>query len=293
MDDEYWRYEANGSSSVKTLKEILKRRGYKKLPSDSSLEQLRKQEVRMRKGLLNYHDCNNADLLRFIRDRSLGSRADLALKRKNIVNRKQMIEMLEEADGKETFDHFLDLPNELQIRVAEFCLAFGDFVDPGAPPTQPPLARTSRHLHALSLPIFYGSHEFIVQYMTTKRDGGRGYKLIPPSRVWFSSVSEGAVACIRSLDLLIPGRFIAVIKLDKTAKGYNVSVHVERGSYDDDDERWIEVQLKAIKQELRAVLDNVEWVDGLRRIKTKDIHALRPALEAALDRANAAVYPKG
>lgn len=281
--DEYWRYRIDCGLLADTLKRLLKDGGYNNIPDDYSLEQLQLQHLRMRKLMLNYHACTNAELLRFIRQRSSTEGTKPILERKRLFNRRQMIETLQEEDEKQTFNRFLDLPNELQSLVAAFYMDFDHSLET---PTQPPLARTSKHLRALALPIFYGTRCFVLEYVEYGQDTKVAVRLEMLSRAWLSSLSEGAVACIRSLNLMLPGVFEAVIETEKTGKGYDQLVFGEDGLDElEEDERFFERQRTELRRELSAMLEKVGWVDGLRRFQKRDIHAMRPAIEAALNRA--------
>lgn len=86
------------------------------------------------------------------------------------------------------------------------------------------------------------------------------------------------MACIRSLFLisdLFDGIFIT---LDKSKLGFRVKVidpswEIWGAMMDEEREGLVREPSKSLKQ--------VEWVEGVRRFKMKDTHALRRALEAA------------
>lgn len=72
------------------------------------------------------------------------------------------ITLLSDADENPTPHRFLDLPNELQSCVAEMYM---EELNTLYSLTQPLLARANRHLRNLTLPLFYSTQRFGIEYV--------------------------------------------------------------------------------------------------------------------------------
>lgn len=154
-----------------------------------------------------------------------------------------------------------------------------DFTNPLSTPTLPPLARTSRHLRQVALPVSYRTQQFALSYIEClEMRGARTFKLGRNERIWLSCLSLSDIACIRSFHLTSICFDGISIDLKKSAIGFEVKVTdltLPFGSVLTVEE------CQGLERELSKVPEKVRWVDGMRRFKIEDIHALRTGLEAA------------
>lgn len=209
-----------------------------------------------------------------------------AIKKKKTTapGRRQMINMLKDADDDPSFHKFTQLPAELQTYICELYM---DFESPLQTPTHPPLTRTCQHLRQMSLPIFFRSQRFRLLYVEdysgkkfldrTKDLTGICFKLDPTSRSWLGSLSPNDIADVKSLSLRCHYFDIddVAIDWDKSPNGFTVAVGYNEHSIMTDADRQV------FKEEISRVLNNVEWAESGRRFSSKDIYALRTALEVA------------
>lgn len=278
--DDYWKLEVVDGDRA-SIREDLKKGGYHKISKNATYDTLQEEWFRMQQGRLHYEACTTAELKRFIADRRLRSPATLTVehyKKQRGMGRRQNIDFLKQADDEQTFDKFLDLPNELQSHVAELSM---DFENPLPTPCPPPLTQTSRHLRELVLPIFYGTQSFHFAYLEKRlTDPATGrykrtFRLGTDEKLWLGSLSTQSVACIRTLVMSSLSFDNLCIKLEKSKVGFKVDMSAAWSGYGDK-------QGRALERELSKVLEKVEWVDKMRVFKMGDLHAIRRALEAAL-----------
>lgn len=162
--DDYWKLEES-PQNVSGLRDDLSAGDYTQVPKSATLRALSAEWMRMHWGMLHYDACTTDELKRFVSDRriqvSIETSSEAQQKQKRAPGRRQLISALQQHGDGQTFDKFLQLPNELQGLVSEMYMDFASTLDT---PAQPPLARTCRHLRQLVLPIFYSTQRFALSY---------------------------------------------------------------------------------------------------------------------------------
>ena len=108
---------------------------------------------RAERGLLSYEGCRIQELRTFARNRHI----DLQL---SLLNKKELVQVLEEADEAATFRRFLDLPPELRTHIYTLHFLSFEILDSPAPP---PIAQVSRLVRNEALPLFYRVCTFEVE----------------------------------------------------------------------------------------------------------------------------------
>jgi hypothetical protein len=191
VHDDYWKLERHWARSVKTLTAQLQQRNYKvlKLANKDRLVQMLSRHDR---GLLSYDGCRVEELRMFCTQRGL---SPSAMQR---PNKAQLVKMLEQADDKAAFPHFMDLPAELRVHI--YILYFGSLPEL-AQPAQPPISKASRITRTESLPIFYKKCSFVLEMPPV--DHSDMFPRLPPPKLskgeFFSAIREEHLKLTRQL----------------------------------------------------------------------------------------------
>ena len=292
--NEYWKLPPLGAHTVHSLKDRLEQRGYA-TACIKDYVWLRESLVRSLLGQTSYVPCTNDELRGFIKARGIDTIHVITKGAKGL--RKELIQVLDEADQNPLFTKFLRLPPEIRNRI--YNIHFADFTQPLNTPVQPPLTLTCSQIRAETLQMFYSACTFEItleQHIAFNyiRSRNESRLHIPPKTLlWFHSLAPQNLAALRRLrfDFATPhaqhqqwwrgnpefghgclGWFELEI-LRGEGKG-EVRACIQEGPTQ---YRWLPVQV--LKERVRRVVAGINGREGPVELRTEDLKALRRAME--------------
>lgn len=205
--DLYWPLNENYGSITK-MRAKVKNLGYIMDTKEVEKPHLIKLLHRDTRGLLCYDKCSNKELQTFATARNLTcylgpNKSDQMTK----LLRDLTIQTLLEEDDNLQFKKLLDLPAELRAYIYNYyCAGFADTL---LLPTKPPLARICRQIRQEMLPVFYSTHDFVIE-LVRQRPNTPIFRANDQTHIWLSQLSSADAATINRLKVLV---------LDKVRRG--------------------------------------------------------------------------
>lgn len=150
---------------------------------------------------MSYTPYKNDELRTFIANRGIDTSTVIVKGKKG--TRKELLELLDQADQNPRFEKFTSLPAEIRHRI--YTMYFAEFPEPIYAPIQPPLTLTCRQLRGETLQMFYHTIQLAIAFVQQNNpDYVRPQyhvRLHIPSEqlLWLHSLSPARASSLRRL----------------------------------------------------------------------------------------------
>lgn len=269
-------------------------------PTALTADEIKFRADREERGLLNYRMCRVRELQGFLQTRGVPT--------KGRRTKRDLIDVLDNADDEATFTRFIDLPAELRS------IIYGKHFDalPVLPllPHQPPLTLASSFIRAECLPLYYTNCTFSLQFHTEIRVNmgpGRVQKRTQKHDASASLVrlmDDLAFSRIRRLELQLMkpetkyrrrGHGYILAEEPEPVATWRVNLDENIGPATEDFEKhhgtWPPPErMYAARQALEEVLDEIRARSGTHKLLKDDCKSFMQAMHVATSRQLSAKY---